>query len=36
MVEPLGWRLKFGVISPYTNTVEQPEYCGTRPRIEPA
>ena len=26
MVDTLGWRGKFGVITPSTNTVVQPEY----------
>jgi len=31
MVDQLGWRCKFGVIVPSTNTVVQPEYDDMRP-----
>lgn len=31
MVDTLGWRCKFGVITPSTNTVVQPEYDEMRP-----
>ena len=31
MVDALGWRCKFGVIVPSTNTVVQPEYDDMRP-----
>jgi len=31
MVDQLGWRAKFGVIVPSTNTVVQPEYDDMRP-----
>ena len=32
MVDALGWRIKFGVIAPSTNTVVQPEFDAMRPR----
>jgi maleate isomerase len=32
MTDALGWRIKFGVIAPSTNTVVQPEYDMMRPR----
>lgn len=32
MVDALGWRKKFGVIAPSTNTVVQPEFDMMRPR----
>jgi maleate isomerase len=32
MVDSLGWRMKFGVIAPSTNTVVQPEFDAMRPR----
>jgi maleate isomerase len=32
MTDALGWRKKFGVIAPSTNTIVQPEYDGMRPR----
>lgn len=32
MTDALGWRMKFGVIAPSTNTVVQPEYDMMRPR----
>lgn len=32
MVDALGWRMKFGVIAPSTNTVVQPEFDMMRPR----
>jgi maleate isomerase len=32
MADALGWRMKFGVIAPSTNTVVQPEYDMMRPR----
>jgi maleate isomerase len=32
MVDSLGWRMKFGVIAPSTNTIVQPEYDDMRPR----
>ena len=32
MTDALGWRLKFGVIAPSTNTVVQPEFDAMRPR----
>ena len=32
MVDALGWRMKFGVIAPSTNTVVQPEFDAMRPR----
>jgi maleate isomerase len=32
MVDALGWRMKFGVIAPSTNTVVQPELDEMRPR----
>ena len=31
MVDALGWRMKFGVIAPSTNTVVQPEFDAMRP-----
>lgn len=31
MVDSLGWRMKFGVIAPSTNTSVQPEFDGMRP-----
>ncbi len=32
MTDALGWRTKFGVIAPSTNTVVQPEFDAMRPR----
>jgi maleate isomerase len=32
MADALGWRMKFGVIAPSTNTVVQPEFDAMRPR----
>ncbi len=32
MVDSLGWRRKFGVIAPSTNTSVQPEFDEMRPR----
>jgi maleate isomerase len=32
MVDALGWRVKFGVIAPSTNTVVQPEFDMMRPK----
>jgi maleate isomerase len=32
MTDALGWRMKFGVIAPSTNTIVQPEYDMMRPR----
>ena len=32
MVDVLGWRKKFGVIAPSTNTSVQPEFDAMRPR----
>ena len=32
MVDALGWRMKFGVIAPSTNTAVQPEFDAMRPR----
>jgi maleate isomerase len=32
MVDALGWRIKFGVIAPSTNTIVQPEFDAMRPR----
>jgi maleate isomerase len=32
MTDPLGWRLKFAVLAPSTNTSVQPEYDAMRPR----
>ena len=32
MVDALGWRRKFGVIAPSTNTAVQPEFDAMRPR----
>lgn len=32
MVDSLGWRMKFGVIAPSTNTSVQPEFDAMRPR----
>lgn len=32
MTDSLGWRMKFGVIAPSTNTSVQPEFEGMRPR----
>ena len=32
MTDALGWRKKFGVIAPSTNTIVQPEYDEMRPR----
>src|SRR5215472_16150348 len=32
MVDALGWRIKFGVIAPSTNTAVQPEFDSMRPR----
>jgi maleate isomerase len=32
VTDALGWRMKFGVIAPSTNTVVQPEYDMMRPR----
>src|SRR5579884_1850718 len=31
MVDALGWRIKFGVIAPSTNTVVQPEFDAMAP-----
>ena len=31
MADTLGWRMKFGVVTPSTNTVVQPEYDDLRP-----
>jgi len=31
MPDSLGWRIKFGVIAPSTNTVVQPEFDDMRP-----
>lgn len=31
MTDALGWRLKFGVIAPSTNTIVQPEFDAMRP-----
>lgn len=31
MVDTLGWRMKFGVLVPSTNTSVQPEYDAMRP-----
>lgn len=31
MSDPLGWRLKLGVVTPSTNTIVQPEYDAMRP-----
>jgi maleate isomerase len=31
MPDVLGWRCKFGVVTPSTNTVVQPEYDDMRP-----
>ena len=31
MVDALGWRIKFGVIAPSTNTIVQPEFDAMRP-----
>src|SRR5215469_10107178 len=31
MPDALGWRMKFGVIAPSTNTIVQPEYDAMRP-----
>ena len=31
MTDTLGWRKKFGVIIPSTNTAVQPEYDAMRP-----
>ncbi len=31
MTDALGWRRKFGVLAPSTNTSVQPEYDGMRP-----
>ncbi|MEZ5459161.1 MAG: hypothetical protein R3E65_07580 [Steroidobacteraceae bacterium] len=32
MTDSLGWRIKFGVVAPSTNTSVQPEYDDMRPR----
>ena len=32
MTDALGWRMKFGVIAPSTNTSVQPEFDAMRPR----
>jgi maleate isomerase len=32
MTDPLGWRLKIGVVTPSVNTIVQPEYDDMRPR----
>jgi maleate isomerase len=32
MTDALGWRMKFGVVAPSTNTSVQPEYDDMRPR----
>ena len=32
MTDTLGWRMKFGVVAPSTNTSVQPEYDDMRPR----
>jgi maleate isomerase len=32
MTDSLGWRMKFGVVAPSTNTSVQPEYDDMRPR----
>lgn len=32
MTDALGWRMKFGVIAPSTNTIVQPDYDEMRPR----
>ena len=32
MVDALGWRMKFGVVAPSTNTAVQPEFDAMRPR----
>ena len=32
MVDTLGWRIKFGVIAPSTNTAVQPEFDAMAPR----
>jgi maleate isomerase len=32
MTDALGWRMKFGVIAPSTNTIVQPEFDMMRPR----
>lgn len=32
MTDALGWRIKFGVIAPSTNTIVQPEFDAMRPR----
>lgn len=32
MTDSLGWRAKFAVIAPSTNTSVQPEYDDMRPR----
>jgi maleate isomerase len=32
VTDALGWRIKFGVIAPSTNTVVQPEFDDMRPR----
>jgi maleate isomerase len=32
MADALGWRMKFGVIAPSTNTIVQPEFDAMRPR----
>ena len=32
MTDALGWRMKFGVIAPSTNTIVQPEFDAMRPR----
>jgi maleate isomerase len=32
MADALGWRMKFGVIAPSTNTAVQPEFDAMRPR----
>ena len=31
LADTLGWRMKFGVVTPSTNTVVQPEYDDLRP-----
>src|SRR5713226_6390505 len=32
VADALGWRIKFGVVAPSTNTVVQPEFDAMRPR----
>jgi hypothetical protein len=35
MVDTLGWRKVFGVVTPSTNTVVQPESSGSSAQLKP-